>query len=155
MAQHSAAPAWREQSRPCCAASAAAHPCCRPVPPPSPPPQAFPTGAAFLPAAGFHTGLAAICGLYLLFWLKLNLMQVSGVCCGGAGVAGPALGGSSGPAAPAPRTVSHALHCPPANLSPQTVPVLMGLGAVTAVLGSATLKGGAAAAAAAKPRKQD
>lgn len=39
--------------------------------------QGFPTGASFLPAAAFHAGLAAICALYLLFWLQLNLMQAS------------------------------------------------------------------------------
>lgn len=40
------------------------------------PAQGFPTdGAGFVAAAGFHGGLAAICGLYLLFWVKLNLMQ--------------------------------------------------------------------------------
>ncbi|KAI7837704.1 hypothetical protein COHA_008497 [Chlorella ohadii] len=37
--------------------------------------KGFPTGASFLPAAAFHAGLAAICALYLLFWLQLNLMQ--------------------------------------------------------------------------------
>lgn len=40
-------------------------------------PQGFPSGASFLPAAAFHAGLAAICALYLLFWLQLNLMQAS------------------------------------------------------------------------------
>lgn len=38
--------------------------------------KAFPTsGGGFLAAAGFHSGLALICTLYLLFWIKLNLMQ--------------------------------------------------------------------------------
>ncbi|PSC69378.1 dolichyl-diphosphooligosaccharide-glycosyltransferase subunit 2 [Micractinium conductrix] len=38
--------------------------------------KAFPTdGAGFLLAVAFHGGLAAICALYLLFWLRLNLMQ--------------------------------------------------------------------------------
>lgn len=46
------------------------------LPPPTPRPQGFPTGAAFLSAALFHCGLAAICALYLLFWLRLNIMQV-------------------------------------------------------------------------------
>ena len=36
---------------------------------------AFPTGAAALPALAFHAGLAAIMGLYLLFWTSLNLLQ--------------------------------------------------------------------------------
>jgi oligosaccharyltransferase complex subunit delta (ribophorin II) len=44
--------------------------------------KGFPSGAAFLPAAAFHAGLAAICALYLLFWLQLNLMQASRRCCG-------------------------------------------------------------------------
>ncbi|KAL4447820.1 hypothetical protein ABPG75_005039 [Micractinium tetrahymenae] len=38
--------------------------------------KGFPTdGAGFLSAAGFHAGLAAILALYVLFWLRLNLMQ--------------------------------------------------------------------------------
>jgi oligosaccharyltransferase complex subunit delta (ribophorin II) len=37
--------------------------------------QGFPSGAGFLAAAGFHAGLLAILALYLLFWLKLNMMQ--------------------------------------------------------------------------------
>lgn len=44
--------------------------------------KAFPTdGAGFLSAAGFHGGLAAIQGLYLLYWLHLNLMQVLPILC--------------------------------------------------------------------------
>ena len=38
--------------------------------------QAFPeTGSARFHALGFHGGIAAILVLYLMFWLKLNLMQ--------------------------------------------------------------------------------
>lgn len=37
--------------------------------------QGFPGGAGFLAAAAFHLGLAAICGLYCLFWLRLTLLQ--------------------------------------------------------------------------------
>lgn len=73
--------------------------------------KGFPSGASFLPAAAFHAGLAAICALYLLFWLQLNLMQ--------------------------------------------TVPILVALGAATAVFGRVTLQGAAAGAAAKPPQKQE
>lgn len=39
--------------------------------------KGFPTGAGFVAAAGFHGGLAAVLGLYLLFWLRLNLAQAA------------------------------------------------------------------------------
>ena len=37
--------------------------------------QGFPCSAGFLAAAGFHLGLLSILALYLLFWIRLNLMQ--------------------------------------------------------------------------------
>ena len=38
--------------------------------------QGFPrTGPAALHALGFHAGTATILALYLLFWLRLNLLQ--------------------------------------------------------------------------------
>lgn len=60
---------WGEpQAQTACSAAGARSP---------PAAQGFPTdGAGFVAAAGFHGGLAAICALYLLFFVKLNLMQV-------------------------------------------------------------------------------
>jgi hypothetical protein len=37
--------------------------------------QGFPSGTAGLWALLFHGGIAAMLGLYLLFWLRLNLAQ--------------------------------------------------------------------------------
>ena len=38
--------------------------------------QGFPTGPAALWSLLFQGGLAAILGLYVLFWLRLHLLQV-------------------------------------------------------------------------------
>jgi oligosaccharyltransferase complex subunit delta (ribophorin II) len=37
--------------------------------------QGFPSGGGFLAAAGFHLGLLSILGLYMLFWLRLTMVQ--------------------------------------------------------------------------------
>ncbi|KAL4853920.1 Dolichyl-diphosphooligosaccharide--protein glycosyltransferase subunit 2 [Chlorella vulgaris] len=37
--------------------------------------KGFPSGGGFLAAAGFHLGLLSILGLYLLFWLRLTMVQ--------------------------------------------------------------------------------